>query len=251
MRQYIKDNGNLVEDIYEFPWYVGDNSIPTDQGMEIDSFDAIYYKNPSATFISTRGALDSDAEVGDIIWFYKANSNLGDDWLPANGTTFDTTKYPKLYEILGSNTLPNLAGSEPIHLRGAGNNGSLPAPHTTLALKETSESNIGAHSHSIQVEAHKHTVNSSHYHTTSKPNLSSSFVYTGSGHTSGYWGSGSTSYNTETNYVAPAVTIASETPTVTVGNPVQVSGGPTVNVNSKQSAGNIRAVWGVWYIRAK
>lgn len=251
MKQYIKNNGSLIEDKYSLPYGVADNNIPTDKGMEIDSFDGIYYKNPSATWITSKGVLDTDAEVGDIIWFYKANSNLDDNWLPANGTTFDTSKYPKLYEILGSNTLPNLAGSEPIHLRGAGDNGSLPAPHTTLALKETGGSNIGAHSHRIQVASHKHTVNSTHYHTTNKPALSTSYEDTGTGHTSGYWSTGSTTYNTDTDYKAPAVTIDSETPTVTLGDPVQVSGGPTVNVNPNYSAGNIRAVWGIWYIRAK
>lgn len=252
MRQFIKDNGSLIEDNYSLPYNIADGNIPNDQGMEIDSFDAIYYRNPSVTWVTSKGVLDTDAEVGDIIWFYKAQT-LDDNWLAANGTTFDATKYPKLYEILGSNTLPNLAGSEPVHLRGAGNNGSLPAPHTTLGLKETSGSNLGAHTHNISDTNHTHTVNSSHYHTTQIAASSTEAADTGSGHTTGYWSpdSNGTSFDQETDYKAPNVTIGSATPTITLGNPIQVSDGPLVNVNSNSSAGNIRAVWGMWYIRAK
>mgnify|MGYP003290075979 CR=1 FL=1 len=54
MKQFIKNNGSLIEDKYSLPYNVADNNIPTDQGMEIDSFDGIFYRNPSATWITSK-----------------------------------------------------------------------------------------------------------------------------------------------------------------------------------------------------
>lgn len=250
MRQYIKNNGNLVEDIYELPHMVADNNIPTDKGMEIDSFDGIYYKNPSTTWITSKGVMDSDAEVGDIIWFYKAQT-LDDNWLACNGLTFDTSKYPKLYEILGSNTLPSLAGSEPIHLRGAGNNSNFSGGHITLALKETNGSNMGAHSHTVTGFGHWHEVNEgTHYHNANTLSGTAA-AYGYATETINVKSSGSTGTNTSYAKIPAEPTIGSSTIPVTVGTPIQVSGGPTINVATNFSAGNIRAIWGVWYIRAK
>ena len=250
MKQYIKDNGNLVEDIYELPWNIGDGNIPTDQGIEIDSFDAIYYKNPSVTWITIRSAIDSDAEVGDIIWFCKAQT-LDDNWLKCDGLTFDASKYPKLYEILGSNTLPNLATSEPIHLRGAGNNSNFSGGHITLALKETNGSNMGTHSHTSTGFSHWHEVNEgSHYHNANiLSGTAGGFGYVSE--TINVKSSGSTGVNSSYNKIPAEPTIGNSTIPVTVGTPVQVPNGPLVKVNSNTSAGNIRAIWGIWYIRAK
>lgn len=64
-----------------------------------------------------------------IIWFVERNPEGYDDgiWLECNGQYFQQSAYPKLYEVLGTNRVPNLQG---LYLRGYGsqshiqNNGS-------------------------------------------------------------------------------------------------------------------------------
>ena len=57
--------------------------------------------------------------IGGIVAFpVGANpSRNSDNWLECNGQSFDTSKYPELYKILGSNKVPNYQG---MFLRGYG-----------------------------------------------------------------------------------------------------------------------------------
>ena len=48
--------------------------------------------------------------VGSFTWWFGLPEKKPLNWLICNGNTFDETVYPELYEILGSNTLPNLVG---------------------------------------------------------------------------------------------------------------------------------------------
>lgn len=65
-----------------------------------------------------------------IIWFVERNPEGYEDgiWLECNGQYFQQSAYPKLYEVLGTNRVPNLQG---LYLRGYGsqshiqNNGSI------------------------------------------------------------------------------------------------------------------------------
>ena len=66
--------------------------------------------------ISSQG---SGVPIGSIVaWGVDSNPNYdGGTYLECDGSTFDTNKYKRLYEVLGTNKLPNYQG---MFLRGAG-----------------------------------------------------------------------------------------------------------------------------------
>lgn len=62
-------------------------------------------------------------------------------WLMLDGSTFDKTKYPRLFELLGTNTLPNMGAAT---LSGKG--GALPADtdaNTATAAADCDTGNLG------------------------------------------------------------------------------------------------------------
>lgn len=62
-------------------------------------------------------------------------------WLMLDGSTFDKTKYPRLYALLGTNTLPNMGAAT---LSGKG--GTLPADtdaNTATAAADCDTGNLG------------------------------------------------------------------------------------------------------------
>ena len=66
--------------------------------------------------VSSQG---SGVPIGSIIaWGVDSNPSYdGGEWLECDGSTFDTNKYKRLYEVLGTNKLPNYQG---MFVRGAG-----------------------------------------------------------------------------------------------------------------------------------
>ena len=48
--------------------------------------------------------------IGSIL-AWNNNSTVPNDYLICNGSTFDTNQYPKLYQVLGTNILPNMNNS--------------------------------------------------------------------------------------------------------------------------------------------
>lgn len=258
MRQYVKVNGQLVEDKYVFPGPVGDSSVPSDGGMEFDSINSIYLKpNGSASFITTnRGnsGIDDGEQIGDILWFYKPVS-LGDDYLLCNGQSYDIVKYPKLYKYLGSSNMPNLnatVNNNPTYLRGAGQNPNFNGGHTPSVLKEYNGGTRGEHYHNMNLNHSHHFTNGSHYHQ----------VIRTTGNASGYLGYyREERFQTDNNYQNNNVTdnkkisLSGNTSstdmssTVTIGNPTQISGGNPVS--NASNAGQPTSVYGVYYMRAK
>jgi microcystin-dependent protein len=55
--------------------------------------------------------------VGEVTMFYGAKSAIPAGWLALDGSTFSSTTYPKLFTLLGTTTLPNMADQFPV---GAG-----------------------------------------------------------------------------------------------------------------------------------
>ena len=79
-----------------------------------------------------------------------------DGWLLCDGSSFDVDEYPKLYEVLGSNILPDLRECT---LKGTGTNAQ-GTVHSTIALGAFQDDRNKSHSHTM---THTHTM--SHTHT--------------------------------------------------------------------------------------
>lgn len=101
--------------------------------------------SPRATVtvpLSTQGG--NRVPVGGIITWPKDSdpSTSSNIWLECNGQTFDTNRFKKLYQVLGSNKVPNFQG---MFLRGAGsqsfsqNNGTLSSNTTTYSSGNVGE----------------------------------------------------------------------------------------------------------------
>lgn len=91
---------------------------------------------------------------GNILPF--AGSTSPDGWLLCNGATFSSSTYPKLYEILGSTTLPNLQGKYLIGASSLTNTmqttGNVGHTHSASYIASNSSNNNSAdatHSHSV------------------------------------------------------------------------------------------------------
>ena len=70
------------------------------------------------------GKCDETATVGDIKYSTKSSA-AGSGWLKCDGSTFSATKYPELYNLIGTrfgtfSGLPKLPDYRGIYLRGAG-----------------------------------------------------------------------------------------------------------------------------------
>lgn len=119
-------------------------------------------------------------------------------WLMLDGSTFDETKYPRLYALLGTNTLPNMGAAT---LSGKG--GALPADtdeNTDTAAADVDTGNIGevVGENAQLTPKHEHGVA---YNATGG-NVNSVIVKTSGGTESGFCesltsGSGSAIYTTE------------------------------------------------------
>ena len=80
--------------------------------------------------------LGGGVPIGTVItWPVSTAPSEKGTWLECNGQSFDSSKYPKLYSVLGSNKVPNYQG---MFLRGYGsqsfiqNNGSIVGNTTTV-----------------------------------------------------------------------------------------------------------------------
>lgn len=78
-----------------------------------------------------------------------------DGWLLCDGATFDTDAYPKLYAVLGKNTVPDL---REVTLKGIGTNAQ-GAAHNAVTLGAFQDDRNKAHSHTM---AHTHSMAHTH-----------------------------------------------------------------------------------------
>jgi len=91
--------------------------------------------------------------VGQIAPFYVQTAPIG--WLSCDGATFDQTKYPALYTVLGSNTLPDLRecalvgiGQSSNEYNSSTNPNGIQA-HDVYTLGEFKDDQFQGHKHSI------------------------------------------------------------------------------------------------------
>jgi hypothetical protein len=86
--------------------------------------------------------------AGTIVAFGGTTSSLPPGWLLCDGTTFDQTKYPDLYTVLGnSNTLPDLRG---YFLRGLDPTGNVDPDGKGRSLLSSQTDALKQHQHTYQ-----------------------------------------------------------------------------------------------------
>ena len=94
-----------------------------------------------------------------------------DSWLLCDGSTYDTSKYPGLYAILGTNKLPDFREVIPVAIGTQGETHSLPTGHDVFTLGQIKERSVTNHTHSVTETAHTHSISiTSHNHVPNKWN---------------------------------------------------------------------------------
>lgn len=156
MKEYIKSNNllgfeNNIKILNSLP-----NAGLPDEVVVLKN-DGIYqYKNNVwVKLINTGDVQGANVPIGMIS---ASTTILNDsDWLLCDGSTYDTTIYPGLYSILGSNSLPDLRGR---YLVGQGQN----LTDTIGNHDDKASCNVGTchsevfqkHSHSVPTCSHSH-----------------------------------------------------------------------------------------------
>lgn len=157
MKELIKKNGSLqqVSD-YKIKIYSQLPQSGNTNEVAILENDGIYqYHNNSWEKILNFISSGPSGIIGEIKASLNIN-NISDDWLECNGSTFDTTKYPELYNLLGTNTLPDLRES---CLVGVGQNSTDSiATHDVFTLGELKDSQTQGHTHSFVQGTHNHCI---------------------------------------------------------------------------------------------
>ncbi len=74
--------------------------------------------------------------VGSFMWWFGLESKIPEGWLKLDGSSFDATKYPELYDILGSTRLPNMIDKfiKGGNTGGVSQNAGLPNPSVSASL---------------------------------------------------------------------------------------------------------------------
>lgn len=157
MKEFIKKNNNLQQTSdYKIKVY---SQLPqsgnADEVIILEN-DGIYqYSNNVWDKILNFISSGPSGIIGEI----KASLNINDisdDWLECNGDTFDTTKYSELYNLLGTNTLPDLRES---CLVGIGQNSTdIITTHDVFTLGELKDSQTQGHTHSFSEGTHTHRI---------------------------------------------------------------------------------------------
>ena len=176
-KKYNKINGNLVVDtpkVVTFSTYAAayqgclDEDVPQDCLVVVEN-DGLYIWDWDQVTLTKLtdvggGGVQPKYVVGDIMQLYGTTAP-SDKWLKCDGSTFDTTKYPNLYSLLGSNTVPDLNGYV---LKGIGSNGNL-STHDPITLGAKLSANMGQHYHTgvsnVIHNSHIYSEGTGHTHT--------------------------------------------------------------------------------------
>lgn len=94
---------------------------------------------------STTAIINQMVPVGTIVTFAFAASNLPPGWLLCDGSNFDSSTYPDLYQLLGnSNVLPDLRG---YFLRGLDPTGNIDPDGKSRSPLSIQTDALGQHQH--------------------------------------------------------------------------------------------------------
>lgn len=176
-KKYNKINGNLVVDtpkVVTFSTYAAayqgclDEDVPQDCLVVVEN-DGLYIWDLAQVTLTKLtevggGGVQPKYVIGDIMQLYGTTAPSG-KWLKCDGSAFDTTKYPNLYSLLGSNTVPDLNGYV---LKGIGSNGNL-STHDPITLGAKLSANMGQHYHTgvsnVIHNSHIYSEGTGHTHT--------------------------------------------------------------------------------------
>ena len=157
MKEYVKQNNNLdslstiINIVSTLPQSANEKDIVLIEG------DGVYYYNNSAWEKILNFDVGESVPVGEIkLARYGSQRIYNDSWLECNGSQFDTTKYPALYSLLGTDHLPDL---REVFLVGIGQNGTNSiGNHDVFTLGQLKQRALQNHYHSVSETAHNHTV---------------------------------------------------------------------------------------------
>lgn len=155
MKEYIKQNNNLsslstiINIVNTLPQNANEKDIVLIEG------DGIYYYNNSAWEKVLNFDVGETVPIGEIkIARYNSQRIGNESWLPCDGSQFDTTKYPALYSLLGSDHVPDL---REVFLVGIGQNGTdTISNHDVFTLGQLKLRTLQNHYHSVTETAHTH-----------------------------------------------------------------------------------------------
>ena len=162
MKDYIKTSNSLVnaEDlslkIYSTVAAMNNDiaNISSDEVVLVQG-SALYQKSNGSMVDITSPVVPvaSAGYIGDIVAYYGNTNPDPTTFLVCDGSTFSSSDFPELYNILGTNTTPDLTG---IGLKGTPNGGTV---RTRCA-----ESCFPAHTHTGKLRSHAHTLADTHCH---------------------------------------------------------------------------------------
>ena len=159
MTTYVKSNNVLYKDTPLGKVYA---SIPSDLS-NISEGEIVFIEN-SGVFQKTSNQLIplvegssgvSSNNIGELLVYPSSTNPDPDHFLLCDGSTFDSTEYPELYTILGTDVLPNFTNK---YLRGDGSNSNI-SSHDTINVLESQSDKTPYHLHSIVDPGHTHAIN--------------------------------------------------------------------------------------------
>lgn len=150
--EFIKGNNHSIQKNIKVL-----NTLPStanENDLAILSNDGIYqYKNNQWNCIISFIVNAAPPIIGEI----KASIGQPDNnWLLCDGSTFSATDYPELYNLLGSNTLPDFREVIPV---GVGQNSTNTIPdHDVFTLGQKKDWNLQTHFHCKTENTHTHSL---------------------------------------------------------------------------------------------
>ena len=174
MKSYIKTNNSLCDIPIKLDTT---QTVSVEDGQISIVNNAIYMYDDSQSqweCISSNGSnINSSSEeegcVGEILAYYGETNPDSDHFVVCDGSTFDQTKFPDLYTLLGTNTTIDLRGATLVH-RGANADRKTLTDTTKICLNCSygpwKKGNvIPNHSHRSEVLPHCHEfTNDTHCH---------------------------------------------------------------------------------------
>lgn len=180
MKEYKKNNNSLEDIEYKMKIYSSVANMNNDVANILENevvivSDVGFYKKElnSMTDIVVTGG-ESSVKVGDIVAFYGFVSGPDVDdrvvyqdtehYLPCNGQFFDSSLYPDLYNVLGTNYTPLLNTNDSIDtgftLKGVGTNSNSVSDfqnHDPIGLGCYQNNCYPEHCHEVCICEHTHT----------------------------------------------------------------------------------------------
>lgn len=239
MKIYIKRNNTLYKDTPLGKVFDSVNDIDVNELTESEVVfvknGGIYQKiNSTLINVSTQQPVKESQHVGDIVIYCGIDNPDPSTLLLCNGNSFDTTLYPELYNILGTNVVPDIYK---LLFRGDGENSNI-SSHDVIEMLAIQSSRVSYHTHSITVPNHKHSISNGRTHNhfsngrnTSETGKESSFTPTG------YMASGSQSGTSSSNN--STYSFGSKTPTWSIGNITSDTTYGTARIDSNVNHTNV------------